>query len=124
MAGRLSKPNLIIKCNNEFKKAIDANRKMALWTGACLKGSSGLVRDLYVNISKFSYLGDIRNGIKIFGKTFLNHENPNKIYNLVDGSFQEYENIFSGKNAATFAFFDFFNSRNALFGVRNDPKPS
>lgn len=94
LAGRLSKPNLIIKCNNEFKKAIDANRKMALWTGACLKGSSGLVRDLYVNISKFSYLGDIRNGIKIFGKTFLNHENPNKIYNLVDGSFQEYENIF------------------------------
>ena len=28
------------------------------------------------------------------------------------------------KNAATFAFFDFFNSRNALFGVRKDPKPS
>ena len=94
LAGRLSKPNLIIKCNNEFKEALDANRKMALWTGACLKGNSGLVRDLYVNISKFSYLGDIRNGIKIFGKTFLNHENPNKIYNLVDGSFQEYEKIF------------------------------
>jgi len=94
LSGRLSKPNLIIKHNGEFEKAMKENRKMALWVGACLQEKNGLVRDLYINIAKFSYLGDIRNGIKIFKKEFFKHENPHKISNLVDGSYLQFDNIY------------------------------
>lgn len=94
LAGRLSKPNLVIKTNDEFKEAMKKNRQMALWLGACLQSKSGLVRDLYINVAKFSYLGDIRNGIKLFGKEFFKHENPHKISNLVDGSFLEFDVIY------------------------------
>ena len=95
LAGRLSKPNLVLKSTDEFNRVLEKNRKMALWTGACMVGRKGLIKDLYINIAGFSYLGDIRNGVKLFGKELFRKENPKKIANLVNCGYQLYEKLYN-----------------------------
>lgn len=86
MPGRFQKTIYPIKENNELKDAIKKNRENALLISTYLQEKKEVTRkDILVTLCGLSYLGDTRMGIA---------ENPNKVSNIVEGSFDEFNSIY------------------------------
>lgn len=89
MAGRMQKPILVVKATSEIEKAIDYNRHAGVEvTNLVIDKDKVLLKDFYITLGSLSYIGDTRMGIA---------ENPDKVKNIVEGSFEFYNEIF-GKN--------------------------
>lgn len=91
MAGRCQKPISLIKSDDVLNNSIKKNRLNALKVALLLNDSNIITeRDLYETICSLSYTGDIR-------MTF-HCENPMKIRNIVNGSYNEFKNIYDSVN--------------------------
>ena len=78
--GRFQKPVYTIFSTNEIDEAIDKNRDLALLIALLtLNKDKPTLMDLYQQICNLSYNGDIR---------MLFAENPNKVENIVNGSYK------------------------------------
>ena len=88
--GRFQKPIFPIIENEKFNESIKVNRENAIKVGLLtLKNEKTNIKDLYYNITSLSYMGDIR---------MMFAENPNKIKNIVNGSFEEFNNMYGSNN--------------------------
>ena len=86
LPGRFQKTICPIIENEEIKKAIEVNREQALLVASYLVGRQKVTKkDLYVMLCGLSYFGDTRMKFA---------ENPRKVLNIVEGSFEEYSNIY------------------------------
>ena len=84
--GRFQKPIYPIKEDQELNMAIHYNRKMALIISAYLSEKDIVSKkDIYKIICSLSYMGDTRMSFA---------ENPHKIKNIVNGSYNEFEKIY------------------------------
>ncbi|MDD2435389.1 MAG: hypothetical protein PHO63_03960 [Bacilli bacterium] len=91
LAGRLQKAVELIKSDKLLEKAINLNRENALRVALLLlKEDQYTLSHLYYKICSLSYDGDIRMLFKM--------ENPNKVSNIAEGSFEELHNIYSPIN--------------------------
>lgn len=81
VAGRFHKPVLEVKSNEEIKEAIDYNRRCALIIACLFSDEITSTFEIYRRISSLSYAGDARMRFA---------ENPNKVFNIVNGSFDEF----------------------------------
>lgn len=89
IAGRMQKPILIVKSDNEIEKAIDYNRKSAILVSKLLIETKEInKKDFYITLGSLSYMGDTRMKIA---------ENPDKVKNIIEGSMQFYD-IHYGSN--------------------------
>ena len=86
VAGRFHKPVLSVKSNTELDKAINKDRTQVFLVACLLSEEITNYYDLFSIICNLSYLGDIRMGIA---------ENPNKVRNIVNGSYKELLDIYS-----------------------------
>lgn len=90
-AGRLQKDVEIIKSNPTFDNAIRTNRLNALKTALLLSDKEFLTEQkLYELLCSLSFIGDWRN--------ILHIETPNKIPNIVNGSFDGLHHIYTSLN--------------------------
>lgn len=88
--GRFQKPVYTIRSTEEIDDAIKKNRELAIFIALItLKKDKPTLTDLYYQICSLSYKGDIR---------MLFAENPNKIYNIVNGSFQQFVEMYGTEN--------------------------
>ena len=84
--GRFKKPTYPIRTTYEIDKAIQENRDLALFVALLtLDVEHPTLVDLYNQICSLSYLGDVR---------MFFAENPNKIHNIVNGSFKDFYDIY------------------------------
>jgi translocator assembly and maintenance protein 41 len=91
IAGRFQKPIELIKSDSNLENAIKINRLNALRSALILLSQTECQEiDLYKTICSLSYKGDIR--------VRLGFENPHKIDNIVNGSFDEFRSIYSSLN--------------------------
>lgn len=86
VAGRFQKPMLEVKSNKELNEVILRNRVAAFLIACILSDEYTTYFDLFEKICNFSYMGDFRMGIA---------ENPNKVKNIVNGSYDELYKIYS-----------------------------
>ena len=87
MPGRFQKTIYPYKEDIELKEAIQRNRNRALLIATYLQNEEYINKnDLLKTLVSLSYMGDTRMSIA---------ENPNKINNLVNGSYQEYNKIYN-----------------------------
>lgn len=86
IAGRFQKPVLEIKSNRGIKDVISYNRKCAFMLACLFSPVVTNVHDLYKTLCSFSYMGDARMKFA---------ENPNKVKNIVNGSFDEFSKLYS-----------------------------
>ncbi len=86
IAGRMQKPILVVLADDDINKRIDDNRKYAVMATRLINGNKVLPeRDFYISLAGLSYIGDTRMGIA---------ENPDKVKNIVDGSFDFYHDVY------------------------------
>lgn len=86
MPGRFEKTIYPIKETKKLKEAIKKNRSAALLVSTYLQKKDIVSKkDILMTLCGLSYLGDTRMGIA---------ENPNKVSNIVEGSFNEFINIY------------------------------
>ena len=86
LPGRFQKAVYPIIENVNLKKDIDKNRENALMIASYLSGYKPTTqKDIYVMLCGLSYLGDTRMKFA---------ENPRKVLNIVEGSFDEYNKIY------------------------------
>ncbi len=105
--GRFQKPIFPIVENDKFNESIKINRENAIKVGLLtLKDENNNVKDLYYNITSLSYMGDIR---------MMFAENPNKIKNIVNGSFEEFNNIYGSNNK----YFEVKNNGTIKYDLEN-----
>lgn len=91
IAGRCQKPIEIIRGDKELQEAIIRNRDNALRVALLLNYDKDISkRELFEAICSLSYNGDIR--------MLLKCENPNKVKNIVDGSFQDYVKMYTNND--------------------------
>lgn len=89
MAGRMQKPILIVKATDDIEKAIENNRNYGLKAAKLLLGEGKYDEEyFYTILAGLSYIGDTRMGIA---------ENPDKVKNIVKGSFDFYQKIYGEK---------------------------
>lgn len=81
VAGRFHKPVLEIKSTDEIRENINYNRKCALMIACLFCDSVTNITEIYRRISSLSYAGDAR---------MMFAENPNKVNNIVTGSFDQF----------------------------------
>ena len=86
IAGRFQKPVLKLKGTEREDKAIIENRKSALLVSALVSFKESSIPDFLETICTFSYYGAPRMGIA---------ENPNKVHNIVSGSFERLINLYN-----------------------------
>lgn len=87
LAGRFQKPIEIIRTTDAVNKAININRLNALKAALLLSKDFVISEyDLYETICSLSFIGDWRRVFHL--------ENPNKISNIVKGSFSELRSIY------------------------------
>lgn len=90
MPGRFQKTVYPIKENEFIKEMIDMNREDALLLASYLqKNDEVSKKDLLVTICSLSYLGDTRMKFA---------ENPRKVLNIVEGSYDELTKIYNFNN--------------------------
>ena len=88
--GRFQKPIYTIFSNDEIDKAIQENRDLAIYIALLtLKKHKPNILDLYHQICSLSYRGDIR---------MLFAENPNKVRNIIQGSFDSFIEMYGTEN--------------------------
>lgn len=86
LAGRMQKPILIVKTNEKINQAIEYNRKCAVLATKLLLGPGKYEEEyFYTMLTGLSYIGDTRMGIA---------ENPNKVKNIVKGSYEFYQKTY------------------------------
>jgi len=86
MPGRFQKTIYPIKESTDLKEAINYNRESALLVSKYLQTQEEVSnKDIYVTLCSLSYLGDTRMKFA---------ENPRKVLNIVEGSFNELNNIY------------------------------
>lgn len=89
MAGRMQKPILVVKAPHEVEKAIEYNRYAGLLSAQLLLGEGEFDEEyFYTILAGLSYIGDTRMGIA---------ENPDKVSNIVKGSFDFYHEIYGSQ---------------------------
>lgn len=109
-AGRFHKPVMEIKSRDDIKDSIKYNRNCALMIACLFSDECTTKREIYQNLCGLSYLGDARMAIA---------ENPHKVENIVDGSFERLEELYplnedyllEGKNGLVFICHDRILSR-------------
>ncbi len=83
MAGRMQKPILIVKGNDEILEAIEYNRHAGIMAAKMIEGPGEvMLKDFYITLASLSYIGDTRMGIA---------ENPDKVKNIVNGRIDFYD---------------------------------
>ena len=88
--GRFQKPIYTIYSTEEIDDAIRENRDLALFVALLtLKQERPTLIDLYHQICNLSYQGDVR---------MLFAENPNKVNNIVQGSFNQFLDMYGMEN--------------------------
>ena len=88
--GRFQKPIYTIFSTDEIDKAITENRDLAIFVALLtLKQEHPTLIDLYHQICSLSYQGDVR---------MLFAENPNKVNNIVQGSFNQFLEMYGMEN--------------------------
>lgn len=93
VSGRFQKPIYRIKSNAIFDNAIEFNRKIALLSALIILNKEFLTIDeLLEQICRLSYKGDVRT---------LFVENPNKVNNIVNGSFDALKEIYCNNEYLT-----------------------
>ena len=86
VCGRMQKPLHVIKGNNQIDRAIKYNRGMALLASLIILDKEVItVQELLEQICMLSYSGDVRT---------LFAENPNKVKNIVQGSYDQLKDIY------------------------------
>lgn len=91
LAGRFQKPIEIIKGTNELDVAIRINRMNALKTALLTSGKDIISeKELYETLCSLSFIGDWRK--------ILHVETKDKVKNIVEGSFEELQNMYSEFN--------------------------
>ena len=86
LPGRLQKPIYPIKEDEEVSLAIEKNREDALVLSAYLADQQLVyTKDLFITLCSFSYMGDTRMKVA---------ENPDKIKNIVEGSFNTFRKLY------------------------------
>ncbi len=86
VAGRMQKPILVVLADDDINKRIDDNRKYAVMATTLINDNKVLSeREFYISLAGLSYIGDTRMGIA---------ENPDKVKNIVDGSFDFYHGVY------------------------------
>lgn len=86
LAGRFQKPMKEIKSNEEIKKIIEYNRECALRISLLYCKGVDTLFNVFKNIAAFSYIGDTR---------MLIAENPKKVFNIVNGHYEAFEDIYA-----------------------------
>ena len=86
VAGRFHKPMLEVESELDLNDAILRNRLSAFLIACLLSDKYTTYFELFERICNFSYMGDFRMGIA---------ENPNKVKNIVNGSYDELYKIYS-----------------------------
>lgn len=101
LAGRLQKSILEVKIDDEIKSSIELNRKNALIVALILNYGKELdIYDLLYSICNLSFKKDIRMCYQM--------ENPNKVKNILEGSYEELKGIYDGLNE------DFYLEKNNI----------
>ena len=91
LAGRMQKPIAIIKSDESLNNAIMANRLNALRAALMsLSNTNPTKEELYNKICSLSYNGDLR--------MRFNMENPHKVADIVNGSFDEFSEMYDCLN--------------------------
>ena len=87
LVGRLHKPVLVLKSTPEFDKLLVENRKRALLVASFLQNNDEVSKkQLLTTVCGLSYSGDIR--------TTTGFEHPNKVSNIVTGSYDILTDIY------------------------------
>lgn len=89
VAGRFHKPVLSVKSDSFLDAAIYKNRKAAFLIACILSEKLTTLHEIFCTMCSLSYIGDFRMGIA---------ENPNKVKNIVDGSYDLLQEIYGGYN--------------------------
>lgn len=90
LAGRMQKPVMIVKTNSQIKKAIENNRKMAVAAALLISEERKIpMEEFYETIVSLSYIGDTRMKFA---------ENPQKISNIVKGSYDFFEDTYGNSD--------------------------
>ena len=91
LAGRFQKPIEVIKGTRELDIAIEFNRMNALKTALLASGKETISeKELYETLCSLSFMGDWRR--------LLHIENQDKVRNIVEGSYEELQNMYSEFN--------------------------
>lgn len=88
MAGRMQKPILVVKSNEQIDKSIFQNRISGIEATKMILGKNTKEKDFYITLGSLSYIGDTRMGIA---------ENPDKVKNIVEGAYQFYQENYGSK---------------------------
>ena len=81
MTGRFQKTILEIKSTDEIRELILENRRSAIIVSLLMTDDEITMKNLLVELCNLSYAGDTRMKVA---------ENPRKVLNIVEGSYQEY----------------------------------
>ncbi len=86
LAGRMQKPILIVKANQNIKEAIDTNRRMAIAAALLISEERKIpMSEFYQTLVSLSYIGDTRMKFA---------ENPMKVANIVNGAIDFFEKTY------------------------------
>ena len=85
LTGRFQKTVLEIKSTDEIRKLILENRRSAIIVALLMTDDEVTMKNLLVELCNLSYAGDTRMKVA---------ENPRKVLNIVEGSYQEYLKIY------------------------------
>lgn len=89
MAGRMQKPILVVEASDDILSAIEYNRFAGLLATKLLLGEGEYDEEyFYTILAGLSYIGDTRMGIA---------ENPDKVMNIVKGSFDFYHDTYGSQ---------------------------
>lgn len=95
LAGRLQKSILEIEIDNDLEKSINVNRRSALIVALILNYKKDIsLYELLYSICNLSFNKDIRMSYKM--------ENPNKVKNILEGSYDELKDIYNSLNEEIF----------------------
>jgi len=82
IAGRTHKPIKILKSDSDFEKAISINREYALKVALILLGGEFTEQELFEEIARISYRGDVR------------LDDPEKVKNIVSANVEAFRQIY------------------------------
>lgn len=85
VVGRFQKPVLEVKSDDNIKSSIDYNRRCALMIACLFCDEVTTIYEIYKKLCGLSYYGDFRMAFA---------ENPNKVSNIVRGSFDTLKKIY------------------------------
>ncbi len=91
LAGRLQKPVLVIRPNDQMKFPLQKNLEHALNLSLLLLPKTFTEEQLFMTIASLSYTGDSRNSFGV---------DPGKVERIVHGNFERFRNLYKSAIAA------------------------